>query len=290
MDLQLSQAKLSLLVLVAGLLIALSIADGQPGGQDQSGPAAAQQPASSEETGHTEKKPGEANQNLASVVAGVREVVREELEETRSLNQVLTVFAGLFGAFLGAMGAIGGAWLTAKHQHKAQLQQQTHQQDAQLQQQKHQQEAQHQQYLIGSLKWFEGDTQKRSIGIAVAESYWSKFDPSFRGTWISVLAGQAIHLLTVSKQCDSPVEKSNLKRILNLLLGKSLTDLEKNQVLDLRKALLENSPRLDRDEETPPKGVHLEYQVGEGYLRAIDAQLVARGDSRDSKVAVSGQI
>ncbi|HYN81705.1 MAG TPA: hypothetical protein VES88_09410, partial [Gemmatimonadaceae bacterium] len=50
--------------------------------------------------------------------------------------------------------------------------------------------ARHRDILYESLKWFEGGTQKRSIGIAVVNTSWHTFD-DFRPLWTEVFANQA---------------------------------------------------------------------------------------------------
>jgi hypothetical protein len=70
--------------------------------------------------------------------------------------------------------------------------------------------------LYESLRWFEGRTQKRSIGIAVVNASWSLF-PEFQSLWIEVFANQAVYLLTGSKQGEKEHEHENLRRILDVL-------------------------------------------------------------------------
>ncbi|MGA7460500.1 MAG: hypothetical protein WBW69_09750 [Candidatus Korobacteraceae bacterium] len=72
--------------------------------------------------------------------------------------------------------------------------------------------------VVQSLKWFEGGSQPRSIGIAYIESRyrdsgWSQYRPM----WGSLLVNQAIYLLTESGQGAALHEQDNLKRIVNLL-------------------------------------------------------------------------
>lgn len=72
------------------------------------------------------------------------------------------------------------------------------------------------QYLLDSLRWFSGESQPRSIGIAVIEASWES-NAEMRPYWTRVLAVQAIHLLARSKDSDSRVEEANLDRIMTLL-------------------------------------------------------------------------
>jgi hypothetical protein len=79
-------------------------------------------------------------------------------------------------------------------------------------------------FLLDSLKWFQGTTQPRSIGIAIVEASW-EHHAFMRPFWSSVLATQAIHLLARSKEDDSRVEEANLDRIMRLLVkGKESID------------------------------------------------------------------
>ena len=70
--------------------------------------------------------------------------------------------------------------------------------------------------LYGSLKWFEGGTQNRSIGIAVVNLSWSRYS-EFHSLWVEVFANQAIYLLAASKRDDKEHEQDNLRRLLDLL-------------------------------------------------------------------------
>ena len=72
--------------------------------------------------------------------------------------------------------------------------------------------------LYNSLQWFEGHTQKRSLGIAMIEANWHK-EKSFHKTWVSILTNQAVYLLRQSEQGHSAHEIENLKRIMRLLVS-----------------------------------------------------------------------
>lgn len=78
-------------------------------------------------------------------------------------------------------------------------------------------QARHRDILYESLKWFEGGTQKRSIGIAVVNTSWGTFE-EFRPLWIEVFANQAIYLLAASDQKDKPHEHDNLRRIMAVVV------------------------------------------------------------------------
>lgn len=69
-------------------------------------------------------------------------------------------------------------------------------------------------HLYDALKWFEGETQKRSVGLSVIEGNWAQ--ESLHPTWRGVLVNQAVFLLSASKT-DSEHERQNVRRILVLL-------------------------------------------------------------------------
>jgi len=78
--------------------------------------------------------------------------------------------------------------------------------------------------LYQSLRWFEGGTQNRSIGIAVVQTSWETH-PEFQKLWIEVLANQVIYLLAAQEPKDRPHEYENLRRMLDILAQqKSLLD------------------------------------------------------------------
>jgi hypothetical protein len=90
--------------------------------------------------------------------------------------------------------------------------------------QKHQSEADLTRNLFDSLKWFEGGTQKRSIGIAIIEGSWEKRKEELGNIWKPLLLSQAIHILNQSSQDASSTELTNLERILGLISRNNLTD------------------------------------------------------------------
>jgi len=113
------------------------------------------------------------------------------------------------------------------------------------------------QHLLESLKWFGGETQPRSIGIAVVEANWDRHD-FMRPYWTAVLSTQAIHLLSRSKEENSRVEESNLSRIMAILTrpaaGVSAGDQRRlGRVLDERK----DGAKL------PSGGISLEHLMSE---------------------------
>jgi hypothetical protein len=74
--------------------------------------------------------------------------------------------------------------------------------------------------LFKALSWFEGKTQRRSIGVAVVEGLWQEL-PHYRKTLIPLLANQAIYLLAESDTATAH-ERNNLERIMQLVLDGSL--------------------------------------------------------------------
>ncbi|PYS99059.1 MAG: hypothetical protein DMF63_13380 [Acidobacteria bacterium] len=89
-------------------------------------------------------------------------------------------------------------------------------------------------YLVDALRYFEGQTQKRSIGIAFIEAYWNEV-PSLKTTWTAVLSNQAIYIL--SKLLDEAKleshELDNLNRISKLLQPELLQDSQVLQIGDV---------------------------------------------------------
>jgi hypothetical protein len=108
-------------------------------------------------------------------------------------------------------------------------------------------------HVLDSLHWFEGKTQRRSIGISIVEGNWQRF-PELWSTWTAVLANQAVYLLSESDQQKEAHERANLQRIMRLLLSTDvkLTPDQRNSLL----AALEqneagggvNIPREDRSQ------------------------------------------
>jgi len=101
--------------------------------------------------------------------------------------------------------------------------------------------------LLESLRWFEGHTQKRSIGIALVESKWDHH-VEFRGRWASILVNQAIYLLTRKNDRDAIHERANLYRIMNLLIEKvdpngQIPDFQRELLCETLNAYDSNSDR-----------------------------------------------
>jgi hypothetical protein len=96
------------------------------------------------------------------------------------------------------------------------------------------QSAKKKELLFNALRWFEGGTQSRSIGIAVIKTYWEDKDSEdFRRVWISLLIDQATHIMKRSKGQDSQTESANLDHIIGLLKDTSLSDDQRKSLCKL---------------------------------------------------------
>jgi hypothetical protein len=75
----------------------------------------------------------------------------------------------------------------------------------------------HEQNLIAAFQYFDGKTQRRSVGLSIIEAYRSEM-PKLVSMFIPLLANQAVYLLTQSEQPeDAEHEYRNLDRIMDLL-------------------------------------------------------------------------
>jgi hypothetical protein len=132
-----------------------------------------------------------------------------------SIDEIWThAFAalGVMGALLTALGATISFFLTRYWDSRDQaLERETRAIEA-----RDALRAKHRDVLFESLKWFEGQTQRRSIGIAVVQTSWPQF-PEFQHLWAEVLGNQAIYLLSASDQGTKLHEHENLRRILAVL-------------------------------------------------------------------------
>ena len=72
------------------------------------------------------------------------------------------------------------------------------------------------QLLQTTLSFFDGGTQKRSLGIAMIEGVWRK-RTDYVTIFAPVLVNQAIYLLRASEEANQPHEERNLIRVLRLL-------------------------------------------------------------------------
>lgn len=72
------------------------------------------------------------------------------------------------------------------------------------------------QFLQTTLSFFDGGTEKRSLGIAMIEGIWRK-RADYVAVFAPVLVNQAIYLLRVSDEATKAHEERNLIRILRLL-------------------------------------------------------------------------
>lgn len=106
-------------------------------------------------------------------------------------------------------------------------------------------------HVFDSLKWFEGHTQKRNIGIAVIEANWNKFE-EMQPTWRAILTNQAVYLLAESGQSDASHELANLERIMTLLI-RTIDRLSNEQKEDIKQAIANN-----RDKNKGLRGIKSE--------------------------------
>jgi len=110
-------------------------------------------------------------------------------------------------------------------------------------------------YLVEALRYFEGRTQKRSIGIAFIEAYWDEVTRLHK-TWTAVLANQAIYLLS-KLSTDHKLEVhefDNLNRIFELLNRADLQDSQRERIREVVKGLSEDeSPAVKEWKDTYPK-------------------------------------
>jgi hypothetical protein len=108
--------------------------------------------------------------------------------------------------------------------------------------------------LIDSLRWFEGGTQKRSIGLSLVTANWDKF-PDLQPAWLGILANQAVYLLVVADQEDELHKITNLKSIMHVL-GREVERLDPIARVSLRTAL--EARNLAEMEGRATKGVKVE--------------------------------
>lgn len=70
--------------------------------------------------------------------------------------------------------------------------------------------------VFDSLKLLSEGSQSRGIALGLIQAYWDEM-PNLQRPWTTVVANQAIHLLTRAKERDSFVELDNLYRMFALL-------------------------------------------------------------------------
>jgi hypothetical protein len=132
----------------------------------------------------------------------------------------------IFG-LLGILGGLGGV-LLQRYWHRLDERKKAEQDER----------ARLQAHVFDSLRWFEGKTQKRSIGIAIIEGNWDQF-PDLQPTWLAILTNQAVYLLAESGQANAAHEQANLQRILDLLIS-ATTSLSSAQKSSIREAIASN--------------------------------------------------
>ena len=70
--------------------------------------------------------------------------------------------------------------------------------------------------IFYALQYFDGGSQRRSIGIAIVEGYWTE-TPHLKTIYVPLLVNQAIYLISEAKQAAAKHEINNLDRIITLL-------------------------------------------------------------------------
>jgi hypothetical protein len=137
---------------------------------------------------------------------------------------------------------------------------------------KHEQEREQEETFFDSLHWFEGKTQKRSIGITALEAYRSEEDlpkdlkyARYRDLSIPLLISQAIYLLASSGEDSREDELNNLRRITKLLM--KVEQLEQQEKEKLIKKYQDDYKRLQDVVEKKAKG-----QITSGLKIPFDAE------------------
>ncbi len=125
---------------------------------------------------------------------------------------VVLKLVGYAGAVLLGVGSLIGFFLKRSWDKRDKLRAEL----LSVQQQKQNDQIKMREMLFDSLRWFEGDTQKRSVGLAMVSAAWDN-DSDFRHVWTTVLATQAIYLLLESKQGSREDEVANLYRVMEIL-------------------------------------------------------------------------
>ncbi len=146
-------------------------------------------------------QPHSSDQILTDILAKLEKLQQQKTWRSPEL------WIPLMGTLVAAAGGWSIAFVTLRRTLSEQRTTRELQQRAQLQDQ-----------VSNSLKWFEGGSQKRSLGIADIETHIS--DQKFRDfyqVWAAVLVNQAIYLIVESEQTDSLQETNNLERMLNML-------------------------------------------------------------------------
>ena len=129
------------------------------------------------------------------------------------------------------------------------------------------------QHLFDALSWFEGGTQKRSIGISIIEANWDKHN-EMKPVWSSLLITQAIHILLNSGERNSETEQNNIERIMSLLQKQKFdSPIANEQRISLRNALekasLINETGEEIEKNKNKKGVFLEEKKVKSWLTAF---------------------
>jgi len=124
--------------------------------------------------------------------------------------------------------------------------------------------------VFESLKLLSEGSQARGIALGLIEAYWDEM-PRFQQPWATVVANQAIHLLTQSKERDSYVELDNLHRIFRLLERRDVPTKKatyQRLLTPIQRSGLREAMRLAAHPEKLERGVRVDYKfAGLWYLR-----------------------
>jgi hypothetical protein len=124
----------------------------------------------------------------------------------------LAASATAIATLLAAAGGCVFAYVQYRERQADKIEQRRERRDEKIEQRRERREQQ----VFEALKWFEGKTQRRNIGIAVLEGYWEEV-PTLRGVLVPLVVNQTIYLLTQSSQKEAQHERDNLERLISLL-------------------------------------------------------------------------
>jgi hypothetical protein len=117
--------------------------------------------------------------------------------------------------------------------------------------------------FFSSLEWLTGKSQRRNVGIAAVEFFWSADEgpkdqiERFKSLSIDALSNTAMYLLLESDQGFAVHESNNLRRIMQFLISVTPEEAEKHslQYKDLNSALAQAEERRKDDFESAQEEV-----------------------------------
>jgi hypothetical protein len=135
-------------------------------------------------------------------------------------------------------------------------------------------------HVLRALDYFTGHTQRRNVGIAIVEGYWST-TPSLQSALVPLLVNQAIYLLEESGQDDAPHEADNCRRIMNLILRPDSVDPSLvNYYRELREAVNRKSePKVGGPGR---RGVSIDGKTLTDWKTKLDTKLAVRNEGGQS--------